>query len=218
MGDTLETLTSRPIDRVQIVRYAAASGDFDPMHIDEIAAREAGMPSVHAHSMMAMGYAGRMVTRWQGAGSHLEHLSARFIKIVWPGDQIVCHGRVAELTHEEGCYCAGLELWGENRKGELVFKGSARVRLFHSVEDEARQARGEGPVVLGRASSESLQDRIGAPMARSRKRQPRAGAGGAAAKAAKKPVKKAAAKAAKKPAKKAAAKAAKKPAKKAAAK
>ena len=170
VGEAMESIAVGPVSRAQLIRYATAIGDFDPLHLDEVAAREAGLAGISAHGTLASALLGRLVTRWQGSGSNLEHLSTRVSKMIWPGDRIICHGRIDGLTQAEGSYHATLEIWGENQKGELLMKGRARVRLFHSLEDELRQARGEEPMVLRRSSAESLQDRIGAPLGRRRRK------------------------------------------------
>src|SRR5205823_3242354 len=61
-------------------------------------------------------------------------LSARFVKIVWPGDELTCHGRVAELRKERGACYADVELWAENQKGELVLRGQATCELYESPQ------------------------------------------------------------------------------------
>jgi len=62
-------------------------------------------------------------------------LGARFIKIVWPGDELTCHGRIAELRRETGACYADVELWAENQKGELVLRGQATCELYESPQN-----------------------------------------------------------------------------------
>jgi acyl dehydratase len=164
VGETLPPLVKEPVTRVQLVKYAGASGDFNPMHVDEVYAKEAGMPGVFGHGMLLMGFLGQLVTGWAGVNGKLGKLGARFVKIVWPGDVITCCGRVLRLDHHAGTYTVSLDLWAENQKGELVVKGSAEVQLFHSPDDEARQVRGEGPLVISNKPPPALEERIGAPM------------------------------------------------------
>src|SRR5690606_8748726 len=78
----------------------------------------------------------------------VKRLSSRFVKIIWPGDQLTCRGRVVDKRREGGEYYVDLELWVENQKGELVVKGNATTRLFHSPEDEDRQRRGLSPLIV----------------------------------------------------------------------
>jgi acyl dehydratase len=147
VGDELPALAKAPVDRVQLARYAGASGDFNPVHVDEVYARGIGMPSVYAPGMLVMGFLGQLVSDW-ARGAQLRKYSVRFIKMVWPGDTVVCKGRVIDRFGETGRYYADLELWAENQKGELVMKGSSQVQLFYSMEDENRQRAGQAPIVV----------------------------------------------------------------------
>lgn len=131
VGDDLPPLTKPAIDRVQIVRYAAASGDFNRLHLDEPFAHALGFPGLFAPGMLAMGFVGQLLTAWLRRG-HVRRLAARFVKIVWPGDELTCHGRIAELRKENGACYADVELWAENQKGELVLRGQATCELYES--------------------------------------------------------------------------------------
>ncbi len=144
--DELPPVTRPPVDRVVLARYAGASGDYNPMHVDEAAARAAGYPSVHAPGMLVMGQLGQLVTDWARSGKVIR-LGSRFIKLVWPGDVITAKGLVRERRGEGGRYFAELDLSCENQKGERVLRGWATVQFFYSAEDEARQRRGEPPLV-----------------------------------------------------------------------
>jgi acyl dehydratase len=131
VGDDLPPLTKPLVDRVQIVRYAAASGDFNRLHLDEPFAHALGFPGLFAPGMLAMGFVGQLLTAWLRRG-HVRRLAARFVKIVWPGDELTCRGRIAELRKENGACYADVELWAENQKGELVLRGQATCELYES--------------------------------------------------------------------------------------
>ena len=147
VGEELPALTKTPVDRVQLARYAGASGDFNPVHVDETYAKSLGMPSVYAPGMLVMGFLGQLVSDW-ARGTQLRRYSVKFSKIVWPGDTVVCKGRVTERWGDEGRYFAELDVWAENQKGELVLRGGAQIQLFHSLEDENRQRSGQPPLVV----------------------------------------------------------------------
>ncbi len=131
VGDDLPPLTKPMVDRVQIARYAAASGDFNRLHLDEPFAHSVGFPGMFAPGMLAMGFIGQLLTAWLRRG-HVRKLSARFVKIVWPGDELTCRGRIGELRREHGACYADVELWAENQKGELVVRGQATCELYES--------------------------------------------------------------------------------------
>jgi acyl dehydratase len=147
VGDELPAVAKAPIERVQLCRYAGASGDYNPMHIDEVFARSMGMPSVYVPGMLVMGFLGQLVTDW-ARGAQIRHYSVRFIKMVWPGDTVVCRGRVTDRHGDGGRYYAELDLWAENQKGELLMRGRSQIQLFYSLDDENRQRAGQGPVVV----------------------------------------------------------------------
>lgn len=145
--DELSPLTKPPIDRVQLARYAGAAGDFNPMTVDEASARAAGLPSVHAPGLLALGFLGQLVGDW-ARGGRVIRLGARFLKLIWPGDVVSAKGFVRERKGENGKYTAELDLSCENQKGERLLRGWATVQLFFNAEDEARQRRGEPPLIV----------------------------------------------------------------------
>ncbi|HET9596123.1 MAG TPA: MaoC/PaaZ C-terminal domain-containing protein [Anaeromyxobacteraceae bacterium] len=148
VGDELPPLVKPPIDRMQIARYAGASGDYNPLYVDELLSKNAGFPSALAPGMLAMGFAGELVVDWL-RGARLRRFGARFVKIVWPGDVITCRGKVVDRRFEgEGVYAADIELWAENQRGELVLKGLVTTQLYYNAEDDAKQRAGGPPLVV----------------------------------------------------------------------
>ena len=133
VGDDLPPLTKPAIDRVQIVRYAAAAGDFNRLHLDEPYTHQVGFPGLFAPGMLPMAFIGQLLTAWLRRG-HVRKMSARFVKIVWPGDELTCRGRIGDLRKERGACYADVELWAENQKGELVLRGQATCELYESPQ------------------------------------------------------------------------------------
>ena len=114
------------ITREQIKAYAEASGDHNPIHLDDEFARQVGLPGIIAHGMLQMG----LMATWVGdlAGDHrrLRRLGVRFAGMLLPGDTLSLGGKVASV--EEGV--ARLEVWGENQRGERVLtKGIAEITV-----------------------------------------------------------------------------------------
>jgi acyl dehydratase len=148
VGDELPPLVKPPVDRTQIARYAGASGDFNPLHVDEHLARNAGFPSALAPAVLGMGFIAELVVDWL-RGARLRRYASRFVKIVWPGDVLTCRGRVVDRRFEgNGVYAIDIEVWAENQKGELVVKGLVTAQLYYSAEDDARQRAGQPPLVV----------------------------------------------------------------------
>ncbi len=147
IGDELPAMAKSPIDRVQLARYAGATGDFNAVHVDEVAARAAGMPSVVAPNTIGMGFLGQLVGDW-ARGAHVKRLSCRFSRMVWPGDTLVCKGRVADRHGQDGKYFLELDVWAENQTGGLVIRGNVTLKVFYSVEDENRYRLGQPPLIV----------------------------------------------------------------------
>jgi len=119
-------VVSHLLTRTDLVKYAGASGDFNPMHSDEAAAKAAGLPSVFGHGMFSMGFLGRAITDWAGPGNLLNY-RVRFTKQTWPGEtltsKIVVTGK--EVTKEGKVISADVSL--VNEKGEAKLSGSTKV-------------------------------------------------------------------------------------------
>jgi len=93
-GDTGPAI-SHTLSRTDLVMYAGASGDFNPMHHDEIAAQQAGLPSVFGHGMFTAGLLATAVTNYVGIG-HLKSYRVRFTKQTWPGEVLTTSVTVRE--------------------------------------------------------------------------------------------------------------------------
>ncbi len=104
------------VTREQINAYAEASGDRNPIHLDDDAARAAGLPGVIAHGMLGMAQLANFVVAYAGDHRRLRRLRCRFSGMVQPGDTITFSGRILE----EGDGLVRLELSAENQKGERV--------------------------------------------------------------------------------------------------
>jgi acyl dehydratase len=112
------------VTREQIRAYAEASGDHNPIHLDDDAARAAGLPGVIAHGMLGMAQLANFVVGWAGDHRRLRKLRCRFSAMMLPGDVITFTGRVS--GEHDGLI--QLELEAENQKGERVLtKGLAEV-------------------------------------------------------------------------------------------
>jgi acyl dehydratase len=78
---------SRVLTRTDLVMYAGASGDYNPMHHDEVQAQAAGQPSVFGHGMFSMGFLGTAITDYVGVGN-VRRFQARFAKQTWPDEEL----------------------------------------------------------------------------------------------------------------------------------
>src|SRR5438128_8187037 len=101
VGDTHAEQVVDNLTRTQIVQYAGASGDYNPVHTDEVfTTKVAGYPSVFAHGMLSMGMTGRILTDWVGDG-RLTRYGVRFVKQVFPGDSLTATATVTAVTSDD---------------------------------------------------------------------------------------------------------------------
>jgi acyl dehydratase len=129
VGDHREAVLVENLGRTQIVQYAGASGDFNPIHHDEtFATQSAGYPSVFAHGMLTMGMTGRLLTDWLGDGV-LRSFGVRFVNQVWPGDTLTARGTVTSIEKRDDGNLVAVEVVTQNQKGETVVQGSATALL-----------------------------------------------------------------------------------------
>ena len=125
VGDTHAERLVEDLKRTQIVMYAGASGDYNPVHTDEVFTTEvAGYPSVFAHGMLTMGMTGKMLTNYVGDGRLTEY-GVRFTNQVFPGDTLDATATVTEVA--DGI--VALEVSTVNQNGVEVLKGTAKARV-----------------------------------------------------------------------------------------
>src|SRR6266852_5902339 len=129
VGDTHSERVVDNLSRTQIVQYAGASGDYNPLHTDDVyTIQQAGYKSVFAHGMLTMGLTGKMLTNYVGDG-RLAKFGVRFTKQVWPGDSLTAKATVEALREEGGTHFVDLQLSTVNQNGEEVLSGYAAARI-----------------------------------------------------------------------------------------
>ncbi len=133
VGQTHSAVVVDNLSRTQIVQYAGASGDYNPVHTDEVfATKVAGYPTVFAHGMLTMGLTGTMLTNFVGDGRLLDY-GVRFTSQVWPGDTLTATATVVAVEEGDGEQEEGpvviLALSTTNQEGREVLSGEARARV-----------------------------------------------------------------------------------------
>ena len=116
------------LTRTDLVMYAGASGDFNPMHHDEVKAKEAGLPSVFGHGMFSAGFLAKAVTDYVGLQG-LKRYKVRFAKQTWPGETFVTKVVVTAKRKEDGENLVDLECTLLNQDGEVKVAGEATAAL-----------------------------------------------------------------------------------------
>jgi acyl dehydratase len=129
VGDSYEEKVVDNLTRTQIVQYAGASGDYNPLHTDEVyTTKVAGYPSVFAHGMLSMGMTGKMLTNFVGDG-RLTKFGVRFTRQVWPGDTLIAKATVEAVREENGEHFVDLAVSTVNQDGAEVVSGYASARI-----------------------------------------------------------------------------------------
>ena len=129
VGDSREAVIVDDLARTQLVMYAGASGDYNPLHTDDKYTKEvAGYPGVFAHGMLTMGMTARVLTDWVGDG-RLTKYGVRFSKQVWPGDTLTTTATVEAIRDEGGTSYADFKVSTRNQDGDDVLTGYASARL-----------------------------------------------------------------------------------------
>ncbi len=123
VGDEAPSIT-HALTRTDLVKYAGASGDFNPMHHDEVAAQAAGLPSVFGHGMLSMGLLGKAITDYVGV-ENLRSYQVRFTKQTWPGEELTTSVVVADKRADDGEQVVELTVRLANADGEVKVEGTA---------------------------------------------------------------------------------------------
>lgn len=128
VGDSLPVLELPPISRLTLALYCGASGDHNPIHVDNDFASSAGVPDVFAHGMLSMAWLGRTLTQWVPQTA-LRDFSVRFAAITRVGERITCRAQVSDRFEADGERRVRLSLTTTNPEGEVKLVGDAVVAL-----------------------------------------------------------------------------------------
>lgn len=128
VGDEAPVLVVEKLTRTHFVKYAGASGDFNPMHHDDTVATAAGSQSVFGHGMLTAGLMARVVKDWFGPEA-LRRFGVRFSKQVWPGDTLTFAATVTGKRDDGGEHLVDLECTATNQDGVTVMTGTATAAV-----------------------------------------------------------------------------------------
>ena len=127
-GDLLPEATER-LTTTQLVQWAAAVGDFYPVHYDKDFAVGTGVSAVLVHGPLKHALLSRMVASWAGPQATVKRISCSFRGQDYPNQDFTVKGRVTGTRSEKGEHLVELEIWSENASGEKTTPGSAVVAL-----------------------------------------------------------------------------------------
>lgn len=125
VGSELEPLVKPAITKVQLLKYAGASGDFNLIHTDVETARQVGLPGTIAHGMLSMGFLGQYASQLAGTRGFVSRLQVRFAGMVFPGDVLTCRAKVTKKESSQ----IDLELFVEREPGKALTSGEATLTL-----------------------------------------------------------------------------------------
>lgn len=124
VGSSLEQIELSPVSRLDLIKYAGASGDFNPIHTIDEDAKKAGLPGIIAHGMWTMGNLAKLFTPYLEEG-FVEDYVIRFAGMVFLDDVITLKAELAEKTDK----LLTFNVAASNQKGKDVIKGSVKFKL-----------------------------------------------------------------------------------------
>lgn len=125
LGDSLETIELPPVSRLDLIKYAGASGDYNPIHTIDEEAKKVGLPGIIAHGMWTMGNLAKLFTPYVEQG-FIQEYSVRFKGMVFLGDVITLHATLTEKTDDH----LRFRVSATNQNGNEVIKGEVVFAIY----------------------------------------------------------------------------------------
>lgn len=128
VGDNIPSITFDPITQVQLIKYAGASGDFNPIHTVPSYAKEAGLDGTIAHGMLIMGMLGKMVSDWVGVKDMVKY-GVSFKNKTLPGDILTAKGEIKKITEKDGYHLIDCKVFIEDENSDVKVDGKITVKI-----------------------------------------------------------------------------------------
>lgn len=125
-GESLPEITLEPVTRLDLIKYAGASGDYNPIHTIDEEAKKAGLPGIIAHGMWTMGNLAKLFTPYYEDG-FIEDYSVRFKGMVFLGDKITLKAVLLEKSENKLYF----QVLAVNQHEQEVVKGKVVFSLYH---------------------------------------------------------------------------------------
>jgi acyl dehydratase len=151
-GSPLDGLSIPALTRVTLARFAGATDDYNPMHLDDKVATANGKSSVFAPANLVMAFIGRMVETYFEDAS-VRRYGLRMLKLVWPGDVLTCRGVVIDKREENGEHVVDADVWADNQRGETVAKGRVLAVVPRNKEKGLTKSEAQSGLILSRKAS-----------------------------------------------------------------
>jgi|SRR5450631_490505 len=130
LGDALPPLVKSPMTHLRLVRYAGASGDFNPLHTDPKVGEEIGTGGIIAHGMLIMGFVGQLLSDYTGPGA-LRKFGVRFKGMTHLDDEITCTGIITEKYEVDGEGRIAGKIQAVDQNGDVKVAGTFIAALPH---------------------------------------------------------------------------------------
>lgn len=138
IGDLIPPLVKTSISRVHFVKFAAATKDYNPLHIDDDYARMQGYGGVFAQGNLTLSFIEEALHNFAENG-RLIRILGTFHKMVWPGDLLTSKALISDRYKHNDEPRIDLEVWIENQYHDIVVKGQATYLLWESQKEESLQ-------------------------------------------------------------------------------
>ncbi len=136
VGDQIPVLTKEPVTHLQLVKYAGASGDFNPLHTDPKVGEMIGTGGIIAHGMLIMGFVGQMLSDYVGPTA-LRKFGVRFKGMTHLGDVITCTGVITEKYEADGEVRIAGKVQAADQNGDVKVTGTFIAALPQRSDDLA---------------------------------------------------------------------------------
>src|SRR5712692_11091065 len=130
VGDAIPMLVKSPVSHLQLVRYAGASGDFNPLHTDPKIGELVGIGGIIAHGMLIMGFVGQLLSDYVGPTA-LRKFGVRFRGMTRIGDEITCTGTITEKYEADGEARIAGKVQAADQNGDIKVTGTFVAALPH---------------------------------------------------------------------------------------
>lgn len=130
VGDTIPKLVKSPVTHMQLVRYAGASGDFNPLHTDPKIGELIGLGGIIAHGMLIMGFVGQLLSDYVGPTA-LRKFGVRFKGMTHLNDEITCSGTITEKYEANGEARIAGKVQAADQNGDVKVSGTFIAALPH---------------------------------------------------------------------------------------
>jgi acyl dehydratase len=130
VGDAIPKLVKSPLSHLQLVRYAGASGDFNPLHTDPKIGELVGVGGIIGHGMLTMGFVGQLLSDYVGPTA-LRKFGVRFKGMTHIDDVITCTGTITEKYETEGEARIAGKVQATDQNSEVKVAGTFVAALPH---------------------------------------------------------------------------------------